>query len=149
MNRTSRRGSIPTGEETMVHNVRRRIGISLAVVALMLGHTAYAQATHRSPCAAPEHRQFDFWLGEWKVRTPEGKLAGTNRIERTLGNCVLLESWRGSGGHRGHSYNIYDASRHQWHQTWVDDSGLLLELNGGLVDGRMVVSGETLDSAGH
>jgi hypothetical protein len=42
-----------------------------------------------APCDAPAHREFDFWLGEWEVRTPDGKLAGTNRIEREHDGCVL------------------------------------------------------------
>jgi hypothetical protein len=100
------------------------------------------------PCAAPEYRQFDFWLGEWEVRTPAGKLAGRNTITRMLGGCVLQERWRGARGHQGTSYNIYDASRRRWHQTWVDDEGLLLQLEGGYADGRMVLSGEIVDSAG-
>ncbi len=102
----------------------------------------------KPPCATAEHRQFDFWLGDWEVHTPDGKRAGANTIRRTLGGCVLQENWRGAGGHHGTSYNIYDASRHRWHQTWVDDDGLLLQLDGALVDGRMVLSGETVDSTG-
>ena len=31
-----------------------------------------------APCTAPEHRQFDFWIGEWPVKTPDGKVAGAN-----------------------------------------------------------------------
>jgi len=100
------------------------------------------------PCATAEHRQVDFWLGEWEVRTPDGKRAGANTIRRTLGGCVLQENWRGAGGHIGTSYNIYDASRRRWHQTWVDDQGLLLQLDGTFTDGRMILVGETVDSTG-
>jgi hypothetical protein len=100
------------------------------------------------PCTTPEHRQFDFWLGKWEVHTADGKRAGANTIRLMLGGCVLQEHWRGARGHQGTSYNIYDASRRRWHQTWVDDQGLLLELDGAYADGRMVLSGETVDSAG-
>jgi hypothetical protein len=100
------------------------------------------------PCSSAEYHQFDFWLGNWQVRTRDGKTAGANTIERTLGGCVLHENWRGASGSRGNSYNIYDASRKQWHQTWVDNQGQLLQLDGGLRDGRMVLSGETVDSTG-
>jgi hypothetical protein len=129
------------------------IGLSIAVLTLAAAPPLGAQAkrdaeAQAGPCAGAEHRQFDFWLGEWQVRTADGKPAGANTIERRLGGCVLHESWRGTSGHRGHSYNIYDASRRQWHQTWVDDQGLLLQLDGGLTDGRMILSGETIDSAG-
>jgi hypothetical protein len=133
-------------------NVRAR-NLSLSLAALACGAAAPVPADAQPSaapgrCAAPEHRQFDFWLGEWEVRTPDGKLAGRNTIRRTLGGCVLQENWRGARGHQGTSYNIYDASRRRWHQTWVDDEGLLLQLDGSFADGRMVLSGETVDSAG-
>ena len=94
------------------------------------------------PCSGPEHRQFDFWVGEWDVTTLDGKAAGTNHIESILGGCVLQESWQSTNGKSvGHSFNLYSRDG-KWHQTWVDNSGLLLELVGGLEDGRMVMSQE-------
>jgi hypothetical protein len=44
------------------------------------------------PCAAPGHRQFDFWLGEWEAAA-NGKFAGTNKITSILGGCVIMEEW--------------------------------------------------------
>jgi len=41
----------------------------------------------------------------------------------------------------GRSLNAYDASTDRWHQTWVDSTGGLLLLDGGLVDGAMVLEG--------
>jgi hypothetical protein len=112
------------------------------------GALAARPSADPKPCTAAEHRQFDFWLGEWDVHTPDGKRAGANTIRRMLGGCVLQENWRGAGGHSGTSYNIYDSSRQRWHQTWVDDEGLLLQLDGALTNGRMVLVGETVDSTG-
>lgn len=99
-------------------------------------------------CSGPEYRQFDFWLGEWEVKLPNGKVAGTNSIKSILGGCALQESWQGSGNINGHSYNIYDATAKSWHQTWVDNAGSLLDLNGGLQDGKMVLSGDSKDEKG-
>jgi hypothetical protein len=133
------------------HRNVRASSLSLVALAYSAAAPALSQAQPPAapgPCAAPEHRQFDFWVGDWEVRTPEGKLAGHNTITRTLGGCVLQENWHGARGHHGTSYNIYDASRRRWHQTWVDDEGLLLQLDGAYADGRMVLSGETVDSAG-
>ena len=48
-------------------------------------------------CTKAEFRQFDFWLGDWEVTLPDGKVAGTNKIESILGGCVLQESWAGGG----------------------------------------------------
>ncbi len=102
---------------------------------------AYAQE-QADACEGPEYREFDFWVGEWRVENADGGLAGTNRIERILGDCAVRESWEGAGGGKGFSYNIYDAQTGNWHQTWVDDRGRLLQLDGTLEDGKMVLSGE-------
>lgn len=99
-------------------------------------------ATAAAPCDGPEYRQFDFWVGEWDV-SADGQAAGTNSIRPVHGGCALHESWQGAGegGISGSSYNIYDPASGHWHQTWVDASGTLLQLDGGLVDGNMVLSG--------
>jgi hypothetical protein len=94
-------------------------------------------------CRSAEQAEFDFWVGRWEVRTEDGQLAGTNRISRTHGDCVLREEWEAVGGGTGESLNVYDAARDSWHQTWVDDQGRLLLLEGGLdARGRMVLRGE-------
>ncbi len=103
---------------------------------------AVAQTTEQPPCDTPEYRQFDFWVGEWDVTTVDGRMAGRNRIEAILGGCVLQENWTGNNGSAGKSFNIYSAADGQWHQTWVDASGLLLKLEGGLRDGKMVLSAD-------
>ncbi len=94
-----------------------------------------------APCAKPEHRQFDFWVGEWEVQDPKGNRAGENSIKSILRGCVILENWRGARGANGTSVNTFDASRGVWHQTWVDDQGGLLQLEGHATDGRMVLEG--------
>jgi len=42
---------------------------------------------------------------------------------------------------------VFDRTRGVWHQTWVDNQGALLTLEGGYVDDRMVMQGETVDTA--
>ena len=121
----------------------------LSVVFLVLA-TAVPLHTGTSPgaappqnCEGPEHRQFDFWAGEWNVKdASDGSQAGTNSITRILGGCVLLETWRGASGTEGTSFNIYDRADRAWHQVWVDSHGTRLDLAGGLRDGRMVLDGK-------
>ncbi len=106
-----------------------------------------AQAPPSRPCTAPLHRQFDFWIGVWDVIGANGQFAGSNRIEPVDGGCALLETWSsGRGGYTGRSLNSVGGDG-RWRQTWVDASGLRLELVGGVVDGRMILEGETLPSA--
>ena len=123
-------------------------------VALVVAITAAAPSLGRAQqpagpaCTSTEHHQFDFWIGDWEVTLPNGKHAGTNKIEPILTGCVLRETWSGAGGMHGTSYNIYDAKQRRWHQTWVDDHGSLLELNGAFEDGKMVLTGERKDPDG-
>jgi uncharacterized protein DUF1579 len=104
---------------------------------------AQSQPKPTRPCDAPEAHQFDFWIGDWEVRTPDGKVAGTNRVEPVLGGCAIQEHWTGSRGMSGTSLNMFDPATRRWHQTWVDDHGTLLLLDGAYTDGSMVLTGQT------
>jgi hypothetical protein len=87
------------------------------------------------------YRQLDFWLGEWDVRangTSTGPLVGSSQITKIHDGCVIFESWQGTSGLTGNSFNIYDASRDKWYQTWVDSSGGLHEYSGSTEGGSMV-----------
>ncbi|GAB3025122.1 hypothetical protein [Bowmanella dokdonensis] len=101
----------------------------------------------RAACEGPEYDQFDFWLGHWQV-SAKGKIAGTNRISQDLSNCVLREHYTTASGFEGRSLNIYDASRQLWHQTWVDNSGLLLKLEGSWRNDAMILEGPGLSGKG-
>ena len=113
---------------------------ALAAIALAGAAPLTTSAAEPPPCGSPEHRQFDFWLGDWDVFLPDGTRAGENLIEAVLGGCVLRESWQGRGGLNGTSLNGYDASDQRWHQTWVDNRGGRLELTGVLRDRSMVLA---------
>lgn len=116
----------------------------LLILALLI--TASDAATP-APCSSPEHRQFDFWIGDWQVFRPDGKLAGRNRITREYGGCVIHERYT-SPGYSGESLNAYDSTRGVWHQTWVDDAGLLLLLEGRWNGRSMVLEGQAPDAKG-
>lgn len=98
-------------------------------------------------CSATEHRQFDFWAGEWEVTDSSGRMVGNNTIERVANGCALVEHWRGINGRSGVSLNWYEPGTGEWNQTWVG-LGLYLRLSGGLENGKMVLSGEREADAG-
>ncbi|MBC2839882.1 hypothetical protein H7F20_11105 [Robiginitalea sp. SC105] len=108
-------------------------------------------ATDNCNCCTDLHRAFDFWIGDWEVTGPTGSPAGTNRIERIQGGCVLQEHWVGAGGaNTGTSLNFYNARMGVWEQLWVDNTGSALKLSGGPEGGRMVMSSEPFrDTAGN
>lgn len=96
-------------------------------------------------CDAPEHRQFDFWVGKWHVTSQTGQALGTNVITKELDDCVIHEHWTGARGARGESFNIWDRTTSRWHQTWVSSTGALLLLDGEFRDGAMRLSGPSMN----
>jgi hypothetical protein len=113
-------------------------------LAALADHKRFADVVAKNratvePCrAAPEFRQFDFWIGEWIVKDPKGNTAGTSSIQLILGSCVIFESWTGTGS-IGKSFNIYDVNDKKWHQTWTDDRGTFTHYIGSFTDGKMVL----------
>jgi hypothetical protein len=97
---------------------------------------------------APEFRQFDFWLGKWKVTDPQGKRAGTSEISRQSEGCAIREQWTSAAGQGGMSINYYDATEKRWHQDWVGGDGTILHLRGNPKGGAMVLSGESKGARG-
>ena len=122
--------------------IRRNLRSLLVVLGVGLA------AAGAPPCEGPAFHEFDFWLGEWQVHTPAGKLAGVNRIEREYNGCVLHERYATGRGYSGESLTMYDAPRKVWHQTWVDNTGTLLLLEGHLAGGKMVLEGQTTGTDG-
>jgi hypothetical protein len=124
-------------------------GLLLAAFALAATLQAASPASAPPPaCLAPEFRQFDFWLGKWKVTNPQGKQTGTSEVSRASEGCAIREQWTSSTGQGGMSINYYDATDKQWHQDWVGGDGTILHLRGNLKDGAMVLSGESKGAKG-
>jgi hypothetical protein len=122
--------------------------IARILATLSIAFTASTAVAAEPACAASEYRQFDFWLGVWNVHTPAGKLAGVNKISSEYGGCVLHERYSSTGAYTGESLNTYDAGRKLWHQTWVDNAGTLLLLEGGLRGQSMVLEGQMVETDG-
>jgi len=116
------------------------IGSILRTIGFLAFSTASLLAQKAPPPPPAASHDFDFWLGEWNVTTSDGKPAGTSRIESIASGWGLLENWTGTGGGSGKSLNSYNTARQQWQQYWVGSGGVL-ELAGGMVDGKMVLSG--------
>jgi tetratricopeptide (TPR) repeat protein len=102
--------------------------------------------TIANPCRnKPEFRQFDFWIGEWLPKNAQGVTVGTSSIQLILSSCIIFENWE-TPVSAGKSFNVYDVRDGKWHQTWVDNRGLLTHYVGGLVAGKMVLDSESVQS---
>jgi hypothetical protein len=94
------------------------------------------------PCEGiPEASAFDFWVGRWEVRMPDGTLIGTNNITKRDGGCSIQERWEGAGGSTGTSISFYLPSREEWRQVWTGSGGTLFDITGSAGDGSMHMEG--------
>lgn len=94
-----------------------------------------AAAPTAPPCAGPENRTLDFWVGDWVAFDEKGERIGTNRITRDeYGSCVITEHFRADDASLiGHSVSMYRPGLKQWRQNWVDNQGGYFDLIGGPV----------------
>ena len=103
----------------------------------------------------PEHRAFDFWVGEWDLswKQADGSLAaGSNIITKTpYGNCVVTEQFDGapSMDFKGMSVSTFHKQTGLWRQAWVDGAGGFFSLYGGpQSDGTFLLEMERLNDQG-
>jgi hypothetical protein len=121
-----------------------RVLVMLLAVLVPLSASAQkkrAQGSRGPPCSAGAYRQFDFWIGDWEVQTPKGTPAGENKVEKILEGCALRETWTAVDGSHGSSLSSYDGPAGRWTQTFVDDLGMVLVLDGEFREGKMTLSG--------
>jgi tetratricopeptide (TPR) repeat protein len=80
------------------------------------------------PCLTrKESRMFDFWVGDWDVKTPQGQPAGQSSVQLLLEGCALYENWVDGQGGGGKSLNSYNPDTKQWQQFWTDQYGRVTE----------------------
>jgi hypothetical protein len=106
------------------------------------------QRVHRNmrarvyPCEGlAEASEFDFWVGRWEVRMPDGTPIGTNTITKRDGGCSIQERWEGAGGSTGTSMTFYLPSRGEWRQVWTGSGGTLFDITGRAENGSMHMEG--------
>lgn len=107
---------------------------------ILLVACAHAQTPPTPPdCSAPEHRAFDFWIGEWDAYVSGTEnLAGRSSVRSEDAGCVITEHWNSVGQpYSGRSLNLYDRQSGDWEQFWVDSTGEVTRFVGGPYEGGM------------
>lgn len=99
-------------------------------------------------CDQAIYRAFDFWLGTWQVTNQQNKNKAQNKISLINNGCTVFEQYQTPTGYQGKSFSMYNQQTQQWHQTWVDNAGLVLQLDGGMIAQDMVMTGKTYDQKG-
>ena len=117
---------------------------TIVLSALVVLATPLGTAQQKPPaCTATQHRQFDFWLGDWTVTDSAGTTRlGANSITREEGGCLVHEHWTDSDGSTGQSFNFYEPATDRWTQVWVSSNGNVLRLEGRLEGSSMRLEGD-------
>ncbi|MDZ4762623.1 MAG: hypothetical protein SGJ21_16295 [Alphaproteobacteria bacterium] len=125
-----------------MHPLLASLFIGLAVTSAAQAQQAPAAAPPQ-PCATPQDRQLDFWVGDWTFGEVGANPAPSNRITRDeFGSCAIVEHFLQPGGrpdgsdYIGGSYSMYDPQTSLWRQMWVDNNGSSFQLIGGPVTGQ-------------
>jgi hypothetical protein len=93
----------------------------LLIAALAVGTNQVLGQAAPAATQAPHH-ELDFWIGNWEAFS-DGKLDGTDRIEKTLNGAAVTEFWSDSNGHEGKSWFYFYRPENRWKQIWVTDTG--------------------------
>jgi hypothetical protein len=127
----------PLGADPAALQVHGREGTSWRpVAALTQGGSYVLRWTGPSaPCPGPEHREFDFWLGNWNY-VVNGNVVAPNTITRDATGCLIHEFYAGGSG-VSVSFIGTDGA---WYQTYVS-AGPPIRIRGGLEGRRMTLYG--------
>ncbi len=104
--------------------------LMLVVPALL---PAAANADDAKPCAGA-HRQMDYWLGEWSV-SYDGVVKGSSKVELSLDQCLIVETWVGARNHTGKSMFAYSSDDDRWYGMFADNEGRVHVFTEGKVSG--------------
>ncbi len=117
----------------------------LALAVLSLAVLPLPGEESAAPCSSPDHRQFDFWVGEWEVSNALSSAPGPHacsRITSVHGGCAVREEYENLSGYEGSSLSYFDARDGRWHQTWIDNQGAAVLFTGGLEGDSMVLGSQ-------
>jgi hypothetical protein len=112
--------------------------ILLILIFFIAGSDINAQ-NNQKPCSAPEAGQFDFWVGTWDLYSSD-TLNGVNTIHKIMDGCTVQENFENArSGYSGKSWSVYNPQAKAWQQTWVDNQGGYIALNGKFENGAMTL----------
>jgi hypothetical protein len=124
----------------------------LVLIAALLAapHAAAAAQTSVSPCVDEAARQFDFLVGDWTVtKTGDADPLAKVSVTRVADGCALLETLTPLKGISGAALFTYDADATLWRMTEVSGDGEIIQVQGGLQGGQMVLEGDETGTDKH
>jgi hypothetical protein len=120
------------------------LALSSAAAAQTAPQTTPAAPPPRPNCSPAEHRQLDFWIGEWRVfQKSDGVEVGSSTVTALANGCGVSEHYSSPGApggpYEGFSYSAYDTRDGKWHQFYVDVNGSAAWFTGALENGSLAL----------
>jgi hypothetical protein len=95
-------------------------------------------------------RQFDFLVGDWTVtKTGDADPLAKVTVTRVADGCALLETVSPLKGVSGAALFTYDADATLWRMNEISGDGEIIQVEGGLQDGQMVLEGDESGTEKH
>ena len=102
----------------------RALKSTFLAVLFALGLTTNGFAAGADSCAANSaNRQFDYWLGNWKIGSGGATGNARSTVTLSLDKCLIVESWDGGRGHHGQNIFGYSADDKSWYGMFADNEG--------------------------
>jgi hypothetical protein len=100
---------------------------------LAFATNGFAAADAHSCAANSANRQFDYWLGNWKVGPAGSPGTAHSAVTLSLDKCLVVENWNGERGHRGKNVFGYSADDKSWYGMFADNEGRVHVFSSGKV----------------
>jgi hypothetical protein len=101
----------------------KTIFLAAVLFGLVFVTNSFAAMNADSCAANSANRQFDYWLGNWKIG-PAGSSGNAHSIVTlSLDKCLVVENWDGGRGHRGQNVFGYSADDKSWYGMFADNEG--------------------------
>lgn len=122
----------------------------LVVSLLTISFSGHSQSNPGTEDVSGRYLEFDFWVGEWNVyKNGTDSIVGKSHIQSINDGKGLLENYEATGSaYTGKSLNTFNRATGKWEQYWIDNTGLVLKLEGSFEKDKMILEG-TGASAGN
>jgi len=120
MNLICKRISMTNPGATLRCNISKSIFLGF-LISFGLTTNGFA-ATQAGACTADsEHRQLDYWLGNWKIGAAGSSGNAHSTVSTWLDKCLVVENWDDGKGHEGRNIFGYSADDKSWYGMFADN----------------------------
>ena len=127
-----------------VNNSASKFLVLVVLFGFVFATNGFAAAGSHSCTPNSENRQFDYWLGNWKIGAEGSSGNAHSSVTLLLDKCLVVENWDGGRGHYGQNIFGYSADDNRWYGMFADNEGRVHVFTSGKVaDGKAQFEGKS------